>query len=1572
MVKTGLKSRDVKKDHFSSGVNANDPKCSRLVVRILDGTNLLASDIETGTSDPICFVWCGFDDETPDAMVSPAKSPTHEDKLDETLGDTEKVETRWLTTSVAQRTTNPIWNEDIVFPIDASDIMSLANMKMLIFVRDEDLHPDGATTYDDLGMIEYSIMDLLLTGRAMQNSIVKSAASYELKKSPGMKRLDGSIKLTLSLIFVPEDSAAITEQLQATDLINSANPLLRQGGVAQMLQQVMKASRKDGLPSIAQSSRVSTRSARPQSANSLRSSDSSVSLQSSVTSQRPSSAKLRMDSSSSRGHRIQGIASPVKRRVRSAPIRSESPIEEDEMSEPELLVVPPSGPPAKNKKQKQRYQPMQTPSIVLEEDEQVADIDEAEEAELRALEESEQRLDDDPVLAPVPEPMVVSRLEEGTRVEINYRGQGKYFSGTISKDRGDCYDIAYDDGDTETRVIDENIHVMSLNRLEPGTKVEVNYREQGKYYPGKVSKDVGSGYDIAYDDGDTEQNVKEVHIRVLPKPSDLLDSGPMGGDEFIMPELLNAGAQIFRELDLVDVMKDGAIGMVGAVATSMKDRGNYIKHVATRTDVGRLAKTGIEQVGRAATIAGSAAMNAATSGVNNLKKADTFVHIPAMPAMPAMAKDGMQQVGRAATSAGNAAMQATTSGMNAASSGVNSLRKQDVFNHMPAMPHMPSNVGGFAVPSAKGLMNNAAEIMGGAVVAMGLHAPRGKMIKAGLAEADAKAADDKVRAELDVLRAQLKAIDAAVQGSNLEEEHRLVFADQQKALAARIAQIAKRLDDKKPAPATADSKDVKDTKDSKPDLVDQAQAKDAKDQPKTAEEMKDRAPHPAQQAPSKDLPTVVVGGKDSKDDKDSKVDDPLQAPRGDFAEDMPDEEQGGAAGNHVASNTDDVPYEPMEELKEIEGGDAIVVAAPAGEDWQALAEQGSTAATVRILRELQDQRLAMKQNILALAEFTQKGFQAVAQKISSLEGQMGTQTAGNLQLEDFTPQGDMAMLPDTVQTVQMTNRLANRYRHTLPASMPAAVVPYEEAPKAKTSVSKIARAIMAANRLQGGSGGQLYVINSMGDMLMVDQAPVQPGNVDMSRAVKTMMAANKIRTNTNKRRQQAEQVEELPEELPEPAAPMPKTSKGRPMSRTARAILEYAKAKRAETVSATDIAELQRCGLTKQEIANAAKTMMLANKMKANFRAKKPVPVEEEYEEPEPEPRANMEQWGQDEEEVDDDMMDFYLGGGDEALPDDPETRARKAGMLKNRMKYKSTQRDDANVPNQRATKDFKQFRKTKRRELYTPSFPSAQAEPAIQFMFKGADGRVTSANVVAEEQYQAASSSGNGGSSTNAMAQSTSNPLEQPAANVSYSLLCNDVSHKYVQFEFVQPAADQLLPSSSKGRRSQDSNRFMSQAPQGSKPSMHCDHQSLIHVCVGDMMKTQTMQTVVRSLVGSPARSSALNRDFMEVMERGSLEDVGRLLDNNAPKPELLSASARNRLYDIISTLLQQGKHVERSLVWVLALVRGHDHMMYEVAGHTKKDMQEALQRLAQEPSKRGLLASLLNAQLKKQLAIK
>ena len=59
--KTGLKKTYFSRTHFSSPFAPKEKgsgDMTRLVVRILDGRDLLASDVQTGKSDPLCFIWC--------------------------------------------------------------------------------------------------------------------------------------------------------------------------------------------------------------------------------------------------------------------------------------------------------------------------------------------------------------------------------------------------------------------------------------------------------------------------------------------------------------------------------------------------------------------------------------------------------------------------------------------------------------------------------------------------------------------------------------------------------------------------------------------------------------------------------------------------------------------------------------------------------------------------------------------------------------------------------------------------------------------------------------------------------------------------------------------------------------------------------------------------------------------------------------------------------------------------------------------------------------------------------------------------------------------------------------------------------------------------------------------------------------------------------------------------------------------------------------------------------------------------------------------------------------------------
>mmetsp|Transcript_5595 Transcript_5595/g.9183 ORF Transcript_5595/g.9183 Transcript_5595/m.9183 type:complete len:687 (-) Transcript_5595:185-2245(-) len=222
--KKGLKVRDVDKDHFSSGVK-DEPTFSRLVIRFLEGKSLLASDIETGKSDPVAFVWVGSNEDTPD------------------LSSAEEAESGILKTRVCPTTVDPIWNEDVIFPMDVSEIDQLLDLKCLIYVRDEDIEEDGSTSYDELGMVEFSMKHLITKGKAMKNSIVESARWYSLKKSPGMRKVDGTVKLTISLMFGSEDNEVIEQQVDMPALNGGHSTNFTRTSMAQLNSIAQKVQR---------------------------------------------------------------------------------------------------------------------------------------------------------------------------------------------------------------------------------------------------------------------------------------------------------------------------------------------------------------------------------------------------------------------------------------------------------------------------------------------------------------------------------------------------------------------------------------------------------------------------------------------------------------------------------------------------------------------------------------------------------------------------------------------------------------------------------------------------------------------------------------------------------------------------------------------------------------------------------------------------------------------------------------------------------------------------------------------------------------------------------------------------------------------------------------------------------------------------------------------------------------------------------------------------------------------------------------------------------------------------------
>ena len=83
-------------------------------------------------------------------------------------------------------------------------------------------------------------------------------------------------------------------------------------------------------------------------------------------------------------------------------------------------------------------------------------------------------------------------MREGAKVQCRYRGRSKFYPGRIERDRGDgTYDIYYDDGEKETRVLEEYIKAedggssdeerkrdddRGRGRMRVGDKIEARYR----------------------------------------------------------------------------------------------------------------------------------------------------------------------------------------------------------------------------------------------------------------------------------------------------------------------------------------------------------------------------------------------------------------------------------------------------------------------------------------------------------------------------------------------------------------------------------------------------------------------------------------------------------------------------------------------------------------------------------------------------------------------------------------------------------------------------------------------------------------------------------------------------------------------------------------------------------------------------------------------------------------------------------------------------------------------------------------------------------------------------------------
>ncbi|KAI9993220.1 hypothetical protein PInf_015291 [Phytophthora infestans] len=105
----------------------------------------------------------------------------------------------------------------------------------------------------------------------------------------------------------------------------------------------------------------------------------------------------------------------------------------------------------------------------------------------------------------------------GDVIKAKYKKGTKYFTGKISRLRSDgTYDVAYDDGDSETHVdasLIASAETETAIKLQVGDVVKARYKKGAKLFSGKISRVRSDGtYDVKYDDGDSEMYVESSYI----------------------------------------------------------------------------------------------------------------------------------------------------------------------------------------------------------------------------------------------------------------------------------------------------------------------------------------------------------------------------------------------------------------------------------------------------------------------------------------------------------------------------------------------------------------------------------------------------------------------------------------------------------------------------------------------------------------------------------------------------------------------------------------------------------------------------------------------------------------------------------------------------------------------------------------------------------------------------------------------------------------------------------------------------------------------------------------------------
>eukprot|EP00903_Cladosiphon_okamuranus_P007632 g7401.t1 len=194
------------RDKVTSLVAASAPwgtdpmaKRTRVTVKILEGKNLLVSDLLTGTSDPVALLWVGTCDE----------------------GEVDlKYDKRVQSTEVCHRTVDPVWDAEFVFPLEVQTVQDLLSGQLNVLVRDYD-DADGDVHFVDLGRVSIPLETVLTEGNIMAHTqlVQLPARWYPLQRCRGVTKSRGALKMAVGF-FVGSDSALLRDDDSESETID--------------------------------------------------------------------------------------------------------------------------------------------------------------------------------------------------------------------------------------------------------------------------------------------------------------------------------------------------------------------------------------------------------------------------------------------------------------------------------------------------------------------------------------------------------------------------------------------------------------------------------------------------------------------------------------------------------------------------------------------------------------------------------------------------------------------------------------------------------------------------------------------------------------------------------------------------------------------------------------------------------------------------------------------------------------------------------------------------------------------------------------------------------------------------------------------------------------------------------------------------------------------------------------------------------------------------------------------------------------------------------------------------------